>query len=60
MQFSSVEHKKAENQKSLKGTKSDLIIVRGLKKQIHSSAPKKEMGDDNLFFGFYFKCFGIH
>lgn len=41
MQFSSAEYKKAENEKSLKDSKSNLIIVRGLKKQIHSTATKK-------------------
>lgn len=38
MQFSSAEYKKAENERSLKDSKSNSIIVRGLKKQIHSTA----------------------
>lgn len=41
MQFSCAEHKKAENEKSFKDTKSNLIIVRGLKKQICSTGTKK-------------------
>lgn len=42
MQFSAVEHKKAENGKSLKESKSNSIIERGLKSRYIAPLPKNK------------------